>query len=105
MEITTASMLDGLAEIDVQPNVASDGEDRFITLRNLHQMPKFGLGCGLRASFREEVVQFGYEKCGIRLFDVSSCNGTEEALRKVSRVPCRAFIDKHLTRELNTGSV
>lgn len=83
MDVTTQSMLDGLAlppEEIIPENVH---EKRTFTLRNLKEMPMFGYGCGVRATFREEVAQFAYESCGVRLFDTSSQYGTEDGIRRV----------------------
>lgn len=80
------SMLDDLClpPSDVE---LPEGESKNVVLRNLCEMPRIGLGCGHRASFRPEVVQFAYESCGVRLFDTCSHHGTEECLREV-RAPC-----------------
>lgn len=87
-DITTLSMLDHLHELDPQAQVTNPDEQRTMMLRNLHEMPIIGLGCGNRANFRDEVVQFAYSKCGVKLYDVRSSIGTEEGLRKVRTYGC-----------------
>jgi diketogulonate reductase-like aldo/keto reductase len=77
------SVLDGLAIIE-ENAPAEDTEPKTMVLRNLKEIPRIGYGCGVKSTFRDEVVQFAYENCGIKLFDTCSNAGTEECVKRVS---------------------